>query len=69
MQVGKILDAVVGSTASGMVEASKEPAADSEMTEMGPESSEMTSRSPLLPRGSPTSVLTVWEPTESMVAS
>ena len=47
MQVGKILDAVVGSTASGMVEASKVPAADSEMTEIGPESSQITSNSPL----------------------
>ena len=69
MQVGRNLDAVVGPTAAGMVEASKEPAADSEMTQMGPESSEMMPNSPVLPRGSPTSVLTVWEPTESMVAS
>ena len=49
MQVGKILDAVVGSTASGMVEVSQVPAADSEMTEMGPESSVMPSSSPLPP--------------------
>ena len=69
MQVGKILDAVVGPTTAGMVEASKELAADSEMMQMGPESSEMMPNSPVLPRGSPTSVLTVWEPTESMVVS
>ena len=47
MQVGKNIDAVVGSTASGMVEASKVPAAGSEMTEIGPESPQITSNSPL----------------------
>ena len=47
MQVGKILDAVVGTTASGMVEVSQVPAADSEMTEMWPESPKITSNSPL----------------------
>ena len=43
MQVGKILEAVVGSTAAGTVEVSQVPAADSEMTEMWPESPQITS--------------------------
>ena len=37
MQVGKILDAVVGSTTAGMVEASQATAADSEMAQRGPD--------------------------------
>ena len=39
MQVGKNLDAVEGFNAAGMVEVSLVPAADSEIEEMGPESS------------------------------
>ena len=40
VQVDKILDAVVGSTAAGMVEASLAPAADSGMEDVAPESSQ-----------------------------
>ena len=68
MQVGKILDAVVGHTTAGMVEASPLPQADAVVEEVAAESSQIAPSSPLPPQGSPTSVITVWEPMESMVA-
>ena len=68
MQVGKNLDAVEGFNPAGMVEVSLVPAADSEIEEMGPESSVIAFNSPLPPQGSPNSVITVWAPTEFMVA-
>ena len=37
MQVGKILDAVEGFTAAGMVEASPAPATDAERAQMAPD--------------------------------
>ena len=66
MQVDKILDAVVGSTAAGMVEASLAPAADSGMEDVAPESSQ---NQPVPLCVSPGPVITVGLPTQTSLYS